>query len=414
MDVGCCKLESYGMELAYLNKTNGIAGIIKASCDDFIVEEITTDGTVLEIDKKLEVYDNTGKFVHFVLQKKNWTTAGAIKELAKRLRISQKRLSFAGTKDKTAVSTQLASVFGIEREQLLATRVKDIKINGAWKCQHKVQLGSLSGNRFTIKVKSATASKPQKTVKQIFNELDGKFPNYFGQQRFGSSRENTAKIGLLLLKSRFEEAAMEFLTGIEGEQNEQACLARRALAGSNDFSIAVREFPKHLKLERTMIDYLSKNPNNFVGAFRRLPRQIMLLFIHAVQSFIFNETLSERVSMASFAAEDGEYFCDENELGFPDISKHSTSKKGWLVMKLLGYESKPNEREALMLERMDITVDDFRMRSIPEISSKGTFRTALAPLKDFSFCNKENIFRFSLPSGSYATMVLREFIDTKT
>jgi tRNA pseudouridine13 synthase len=163
-----------------------------------------------------------------------------------------------------------------------------------------------------------------------------------------------------------------------------------------------------------MIDYLSKNPNNFVGAFRRLPRQIMLLFIHAVQSFIFNETLSERVSMASFAAEDGEYFCDENELGFPDISKHSTSKKGWLVMKLLGYESKPNEREALMLERMDITVDDFRMRSIPEISSKGTFRTALAPLKDFSFCNKENIFRFSLPSGSYATMVLREFIDTKT
>src|SRR3990167_11471002 len=106
------------MELSYISKTPGIGGTIKNSPEDFIVEEITTSGEILEINKKIEKESKENKFVHFILQKRDWPTSDAIKTIAKKLRISFKRFNFAGTKDKIAVSTQLCSCFGMEKEEV--------------------------------------------------------------------------------------------------------------------------------------------------------------------------------------------------------------------------------------------------------------------------------------------------------
>ena len=83
----------------------------------------------------------------------------------------------------------------------------------------------------------------------------------------------------------------------------------------------------------------------------------------------------------------------------------------WLCGRIVGYETKPNVREQEILDRHGISPRDFKIKSIPEISSKGANRTLMAPYVDFSF--SENKFRFSLPSGSYATSLLREFMDAK-
>ena len=64
-----------------------------------------------------------------------------------------------------------------------------------------------------------------------------------------------------------------------------------------------------------------------------------------------------------------------------------------------------------MLDELGIRKEDFKIRSLPEISSKGTKLAWLVELKDFSFSN--NTFKFSLPAGSYATVALREFLDEK-
>lgn len=397
------------MQLSYLSKTNGIGGTIKNSAEDFAVEEITRDGVVLELNKEItRADDENGKFLHFVLQKRDWGTSQAIKTIATRLRMSFKRFNFAGTKDKTAITTQLVSCFALRKEKLQQLRLKDVKINGMWYANEKVDLGDLLGNRFVIKV--AGCDNDEKKVNGILTELNGKFPNYFGEQRFGSTRKNTHKVGELIIKSRFEDAAMMYLTDTEGEENQESVAARKELLTTRDFAGALGTFPKYLMPERSMLDHLARNPTDYIGAFRRLQRNILLMFIHAFQSHLFNIDLSERVKNGDFEPREGEYLCGENSYGFPDIDNRQVN--GWLCMKLIGSESKITEKEKELLESFEIKKEDFVVRSIPEIGSRGTYRTALAPLKDF--VSKDCVFGFSLTSGSYATVVMREFLDKKS
>ncbi|MGB9719627.1 MAG: tRNA pseudouridine(13) synthase TruD [Candidatus Anstonellales archaeon] len=390
--------------LSYLSKTTGIDGKIKSFPEDFIVEEILPNGTVLEIDKEVHFPDNTEKFLHFVLQKRNWTTERAIRVVASELKISHKRFNYAGNKDRIAVTTQRVSAFALKKENLLF-KIPGIKINGAWYENEKIKLGSLLGNRFKIKIRNA---KNTKNIGKIYSELKGKFPNYFGGQRFGSNRRNTYKIGLAILKNRFDEAASIFLTDVEGEENEKAREARTRLKEEQNFSKALWYFPKHLHLEKKLLEHLAVHPNDFVNAFRKIPRFTLLLFVHAFQSHLFNLELSERIESKDLEAKENEYYCGENFYGFPDVEKKQ--EKGWLVMNVVGYESELNEYEEGLLNRFGLEKSDFKLRSFPELSSKGSRRTAFAPFKDFSFSG--STFCFSLPKGSYATSALREFLKT--
>ncbi|MCX6768341.1 MAG: tRNA pseudouridine(13) synthase TruD [Candidatus Micrarchaeota archaeon] len=396
---------------SYLSPSPGIGGEIKFDAESFLVEEIMLDGTVLERGKKVERESTDGKYSHFVVEKRDWTTAAAVKEISKRLYVGQSRFDYAGTKDKTAVSVQLVSVFDIPPERIMGVRAKDISILGAWKAAEKVKMGDLLGNRFTIGWRGSAEgenAEAEERVNSIHLELGGRFPNYFGPQRFGSTRHNTHIIGEMMVARQFEEAAMEFLCATEGEKNEKSVEARKALAEHMDFARALNEFPKHLRPERTMLTWLAKSANDFIGAFRQLPRPTLLMFVHAFQSYLFNEMVSERVKEGEMAPEEGEYFCAE-KAGFPVLEEKGDS---WLCGRIVGYETKPNAREQEILDRHGISQRDFKIKSIPEISSKGAYRTLLAPYVDFSFT--ESKFRFSLPSGSYATSLLREFMDAKT
>ena len=127
-----------GMEV-YKSETPGIGGKLKLAPEDFIVEEITPGGQILEVcgfkehvtgyvpENETEIY---GEYTHFVLKKCNWDTMRAIKEISRRLGISRGRLSFAGTKDKRALTVQRVSVRNVPIENLTNIRIKDIILGG--------------------------------------------------------------------------------------------------------------------------------------------------------------------------------------------------------------------------------------------------------------------------------------------
>ncbi len=407
---------------SYLSKTPGIGGLLKSSPEDFLVEEIGMDGRIFELNMPIELekretlrtQNSDGKYIHFILQKKNWTTSSAISEIATRLGISHKHFNVAGNKDKVAITTQLASVSGTNRDELLGLNIKDISINGSRVAKDRVRIGQLLGNRFTITPRNSQftqESDPSGSIEQIYSELNGKFPNYFGGQRFGSSRRNTHIIGHKLLLGELEEAILMFLCKSGSEKDPEVVAARRELSDTLDFTRALKYYPKHLRLERSIISTLANNsndPDRYLRALRFLPRNILLLFIHAFQSYLFNILLSERLAQGELELEIGEYFCAES-LGFPDIKK--TSSEGWICAKLIGYTSPLNKRERELMDSLKMDKECFRMKKIPEIASKGSYRTLLAPIKDFNY--HSNIFRFALPSGSYATVVMGEFIDPK-
>ncbi|MGC8586901.1 MAG: tRNA pseudouridine(13) synthase TruD [Candidatus Micrarchaeia archaeon] len=401
-----------------LSRGKGIGGSLKQSADSFVVKEIAKNGIAMSPGVRYsaadlgEVESNDGKFVKFVLQKKNWDSIHALQEIAKRIHRGVRSVGYAGMKDKIATTVQLASVFGAKAAEVSRVNIKDISINGAWQSSTGVEMGDLEGNAFEVTIEGVDANSD--AIDGVYAELSGIAPNYFDRQRFGI-RLNNHIVGMHIVKGEFEAAALEFLTGTSNETNEAALEARRRLAEEGDFKKALDYFPAYLRYERAMLAHLSINPGDFANAIRRLPRGISLLFVHALESYIFNRALEKRIESMDINAEGG-LSCNADAQGFPDISSTGVGHEGkFAVGNIVGYDTKEAymssyEKEAL--EEIGISKDEFKIKSMPELSMKGAFRVFFSPFKDFSYSISENAvkMKFSLPAGSYATVLANEFM----
>ncbi len=410
-----------------LSKSGRQGAAIKRSPEDFIVEEITKSGKTLETGKAYDApgvgmsESAQGRFAVFVLQKRDWNTTQALMRIAKACGRGRKSMGFAGTKDRSSVSTQLCSVFGADPEYVKKMSMKDISINGAWRSDEGVRLGDLKGNRFVVTARGA-ADIP--AVGRIDAELGGVFPNYFGEQRFGF-RNNNVEVGVSIMKGDFAAAAMSFLTNSDNETNAEAVEARKRLSEEQDFGKASEYFPKYLKYERTVLGHLSMHTTDFAGAIRKLPRQLSLMFVHAVESEIFNRTIELRIREGEGAVSPmkGETFCTADGNGWPEMGNiavaESGTEKGYALGNILGYNT-PSlsryEREAI--DSFGIEQGMFRLKGMPELSCKGAKRLLFAPYIGFESRMAEGndgiVLSFSLPSGSYATVLLSEFFERST
>ncbi len=412
-------------------KKKPVEGNLKISAEDFIVEEITNNNTVLELDKSFSLmpYNQIQlqkdkkqdlKFCLFILQKKNWNTIQALTAITKKLRKSFKSVGFAGTKDRTSISTQLSTVFGVDPDQLLNLRIKDIKINGAWIINKKIELGDLLGNRFSIKITNTEINGSIEDAVKSFNNV---FPNYFGKQRFGN-RNNNYLVGMELLKGNFEGAVMKFLTDAENELNETSKQARIKLYNERDFKKALEYFPRYLKYERLILNYLALYPSDYANALRKLPRNLNLIFLHSVEAFIFNKEVKNIIKNNSLI-EDINFTCAKNKFGFPDITQitkidkkeQKNNKNYFYVVNIMGYDSQINNIEKEILNELELEQDMFKVKRMPELNCKGSFRTLFSPFFNFnSKINKETKeldIKFLLPKSSYATVFLNELVNEK-
>src|SRR2546422_4704870 len=140
--------------------------------------------------------------------------------MARALRISRRRISFAGTKDRRAGTTQLFQFDG-SPEALDRIRLKDVEVLETFRTDRKLEIGDLLGNRFRIVVRDVPLSESELRERAEATERElrilGGFPNLFGLQRFGSVRAITHVRGRHLLRGERREAAMAYVANpIEG------------------------------------------------------------------------------------------------------------------------------------------------------------------------------------------------------
>ena len=397
--------------MRFLYDGDGIGGRIKATPEDFIVREVVGNGRVLNVDEKVSPgmlgmeEKPDGKFAAFVLQKYNWDTVNALRTISKRLGRGRKSISYFGVKDKISLSVQIAAIYGVEPSALERIHIKDIRINGAWRSDEILMGGNL-GNSFSVFVRDCAR---RAEAERIVEGLDGRMLNYFDRQRFGN-RLNNAIVGLRIMNSDFKGAVMEFLCGGK-DSDPDAAEARGRLAEEMDFAKALEYFPRYLRNERAVIEYMARY-GNYANALRKIHRGISLMFIHAVEALVFNYSLER---LAEGGAFEWAHYCGSNFYGFPDVSVGGSVDNGFPVGNIVGYETeigRISADEHYALESLGIMPGSFRIKGMPELSMKGTMRTLIAPVKDLHAADEgERACRleFALPPGSYATMLLREF-----
>jgi tRNA pseudouridine13 synthase len=110
--------------------------------------------------------------------------------LAKFLKIHAREVSFAGQKDKHAVTEQwlCARVPGNAMPDLSKFELEGCKVLEYARHKRKLRLGALKGNEFTLVLREVSERNDVEARLQAINERG--VPNYFGAQRFGIGGSN--------------------------------------------------------------------------------------------------------------------------------------------------------------------------------------------------------------------------------
>ena len=449
-----------GLE-GYATESNGIGGVLKARVTDFRVDEISTTVSL----------DPRGRFTVARITLTNWETNKFCNNLAKRLGISRNRIFFAGTKDKRAVTQQIF-VIDATQHKVAELEIPDVEIEILGRTHQKIGFGNHRGNRFTIIVRGCchsdgtpmTEDEALSEAESIRHKLqlslgEGVFPNWIGPQRFGSGRPVTAEVGKHVLAGNFQQAVLTYLSMEGYEENEEVAAFRKHIRDSGPTKEALDLAPKWLGFESRMLEHLINNPDDYLGAFKKLPNNLQLMTIHAAQSIIFNKSLNRRLSsgLPISTPVEGDLVGRIDEKGqlnvnscvtvehrtLPRISRNCQLGRLVSTGPLPGSEIFVADGEAKNIELAAIKECglenvDWLVEEIPRLSSKGTRRALITTFNDLfidsvpialdeSLGEKWNKgpsensrwhpegaclrFRFSLSSGSYATTLLREFMQ---
>lgn len=338
---------------------------MKETPEDFIVEEV--------MDLKLK---KNGDYSYFILEKRNWTTLKAVEFIANALKIPVKRFSFAGQKDRKGITKQYVSAYKVSENMLNNIKIKDIQIMFLGYGDKPIYLGSLTGNKFKIRFKT------KKKIDFIVN--------YYDDQRFGGYRPNLHLIGKNVLLKKYEDAVKLFLLyPFENETKDYRDARKRQEKNWGKWH--VDRYPRYLINERKIIGYLSKNPGDYKGALKVLPKQLFDMMTQAYQSYIWNESLARYLK---------NNFKDYKEVKY-SIGKMVFVNK-FIDMKwpIVGCDSKLKGDVKKFVEEVlkeeGVWYDNF---------SRGLVRDAMVKVKDFKI--EGDYVTFFLPKGVYATIVMK-------
>ena len=406
----------------YITDSPGCSGVIRSSPHDFLVDEVFE-----------ELSYEGGRYLVLEVEKTDWDTHHLIREMARKLRISQKRFGWAGTKDKRAVTVQRISIMNLDELELKRITLPGLKIKVLGRTNRSVGLGDLLGNRFRITIRDLVCPEPGATLARITEETMQQkgVPNYFGVQRFGETRPVTHKVGEALARGKIEEAVYVYLALAFSGEPERTREARERLWVSRDIPSALKDFPEYLHHELAMLNYLAEHPGDYAHSFDVLSVNLKRLFVHAYQSYLFNKILSHRLDakLELDRAVEGDVVCFAKE-GLPDMDRQQAVTmenieavrrleergRAFVTLPLIGFETKlaegiQGEIERAVLNDENVSQGNFRVEQNPELGSRGTRRAALCPVKpQIRVEGNMAELEFVLPKGSYATVVLREYM----
>jgi tRNA pseudouridine13 synthase len=445
----------------YASDVDGTGGRLRREPDAFRVREVeAVDPAPLDADP--------GAYPHLLVRAtlRGWDTNDFASALSDRLGVSRERVSWAGTKDKHATTTQLLSVRDVDAADL--PDLRDATVEAVGRVGRALQFGDLSGNAFEIRVTDAEHPERAPGVTAALRavaagedveaddvlddsptEADGEadpdvdhearvgVPNYFGHQRFGSRRPVTHVVGLHVVRGEWREAVLAYVGNPHENEPRETRAARErvdeeAASEEPDWDAALEAMPGYLGYERSMLHRLVEGAG-WREALEAVPSNLQRLFVNAAQSYAFNRIVSRRLErglpLARPVAGDVVCFADRDapetvekpdegrtqrvtERRVETVARHCARGRAFVAAPLVGTdtelaEGEPGEVERAVLDDLSLSPGDFALPG--SFDSSGTRRAVLVRT-DLHVRADPLRFEFALPAGSYATVLLREYL----
>ena len=298
--------------------------------------------------------DGEGDHVYVFIEKRALSTARAIQILADAGEADRRLAGYAGKKDVQAVTRQWLSfehvknIAALENFRDDGLRVLKLTRNG-----RRLKLGRVKENAFRLRLRDFESDRYRDLEAVLRRIEDQGLPNYFGAQRFG--------------KHNLRDAERWLIEGAKGPRD----------------------------------------------------RQRKRFLVSVLQSAIFNRYLSDRIEDGLFATPllgdlakihqtGGVFWVDDVNAARSRVERMEISATGpmpGLEMRAPRDESHSFEEKVLS----DLSVAKIDWSRAKKVAS-GTRRPIRVPIKNVALEKKEDgcQLSFSLPSGAYATSVLRE------
>ncbi|KOO13586.1 pseudouridine synthase [Vibrio xuii] len=332
--------------LAYLNGKPNAKGKLKAKADHFQVNE----------DLGFE-FTGSGEHLMVRIRKTGENTSFVANELAKTCGVKSKDVSWAGLKDRHAVTEQWLSVHLPKGDtpdfsQFLA-QYPSIEILATDRHNKKLRPGDLVGNQFVVTL--SDVSDVDEVLARLESITKTGVPNYFGSQRFGNQGNN------------LEEARRW------GRENVR-----------------------------------TRNQNK------------RSLYLSAARSWIFNTIVSERIEKGCFdqvLLGDLVEINGQQESATADtadtFNNGVTDGTTQITAALAGDNALPTTEQALALEQPHLDAEPDLMALIRGNRMRHDRRAISLMPQDLTWqVDGDNItLRFSLDAGCFATAIIRELIE---
>ena len=385
---------------------------LKQQPADFIVEEIPG----------FEVTSEKDEHTIFLLEKQEIDTFDAIRQIAKKIRISLFEIGYAGLKDKHALARQYISI--PTRYDVQGLNVDSLTLSFVGYHRKKIKIGDLIGNRFTITVRDMSENELADVSGRAATIPMSGIPNYFDSQRFGSVIDHEF-IGKYIVLKKYDHAVKQYLTVYhKSEPKKIKDEKRKILSHWNDLS-TVRVFNK--AFAEVVKEYLKTK--DWRTAYRKIPAHLREMFVNAYQSYLWNECIKE---VLKEVVEKKKIYSVEYAIGallfYANLSEDEMKKIPETFQTISENVTVSLEEQRIVdrvLTKEGLTLADFAIESETGNFFKTRARQVLLIPENFTISqstrdelnSKGNTVRhkiqvsFSLPKGSYATIVTKRLFN---
>jgi tRNA pseudouridine13 synthase len=145
-----------------------------------------------------------GEHTYLWIEKQNLTTLDAASRLARVLGVGDRDVGYAGMKDRHATTRQWLSFWGVDPNQAQAAAVDGVRVLSVSRHLNKLRVGHLRGNHFEVLLSDVSKDEATALAEALEAFAAKGIANRYGHQRFGAAGDNV-EAGLAILRGTRRE-----------------------------------------------------------------------------------------------------------------------------------------------------------------------------------------------------------------